>query len=79
MAVSVASTGGGCRMQLAHQSELPLALPSGSAYKRGGKTSAQLAQRLEGDEKRATQAAHTSAAGQLRHTAHWLTSAGSEK
>ena len=46
--------------------------------KSGGKSSAQVMQRSVLGEKRDTQGAQTCRAGQLRHTAHWLTSEGSE-
>ena len=51
----------------------------GSIDKSGAKASAQARQRKSWGEKRDTQAAQTSAVGQLRQTAHWLNSTGSEK
>lgn len=47
-------------------------------YKSGGKPSAQTPQRNVCGEKRETHGAQTCRAGQLRHTAHWLTSECSE-
>ena len=46
--------------------------------KSGGRSSAQAMQRSVFGEKRDTHGAQTCRAGQLRHTAHWLTSEGSE-
>jgi hypothetical protein len=46
-------------------------------YKSGGRSSAQVVQRSVCGVKRNTQGAQTCCAGQLLHTAHWLTRDGS--
>ena len=53
-------------------------VPTVPKDKSGGRSSAQVRQRSVCGEKRDTQGAQTCFAGQLRHTAHWLTSDGSE-